>query len=228
MRFKLNCIICLLLLVTTSAVAQVKTLIPGKDFSSIKVSTGLFVEIVTNAEEDKIEVRGSGRDEVSIEIEGDELQLSLPVGQIFSETEILVTVYTNEIVELKVRSGSEVEFMTPVTQENLKLIASEGSYIGGELQVDYLSLRAVTGASLSLIGSAKTMTIEMKTGASFDGEELKTETTDISLSFGGEASVFVTETCNARVNAGGTILIYGHPETLSQNVKLGGEIKVLD
>ncbi|SDG95878.1 head GIN domain-containing protein [Psychroflexus sediminis] len=228
MTFKINIIACLLLLASTSVVAQVKTVMPGKDFSSVKVSTGLFVEIVTNSEENKIEVKGSERDEVSIEIEQDELQLSLPVGQIFSETEILVTVYAKKVEELKSRAGSEVEFISPVRQENLNLIASEGSYIGGELQVDYLTVRSVTGASISLIGSANTSNIEVKTGASFDGKELKTEITEVSLNFGGEALVYATETCNASVNAGGTIMIYGNPDTLSQKVKLGGEITVIE
>lgn len=228
MKFKINLVICLLLIASSPGVAQVKTVTPGEDFSSIKVSTGLFVEIETNSKENKIEVKGSERDKVNIEVKKGELQLSLPVGQIFYEAEILVTVYAKNVEELKIRSGSEVEFISIVDQNKISLIASEGSYIGGELQIDNLTVRSVTGASISLIGTAKTASIEVKTGGSFDGEELKTETTNVSLGFGGEAIVYATQACNASVNAGGTIMIYGNPETLSQSVKLGGKIKVIE
>ncbi|MBZ9628785.1 DUF2807 domain-containing protein [Psychroflexus sp. CAK57W] len=228
MKFKINLVVCLLLIASTSGVAQVKTVTPGEDFSSIKVSTGLFVEIETNSKENKIEVKGSERDKVNIEVKKGELQLSLPVGQIFYEAEILVTVYAKNVEELKIRSGSEVEFISIVDQNKISLIASEGSYIGGELDVDDLTVRSVTGASVSLIGSADTSRVEVKTGGSFDGEKLKTETTNVSLGFGGEATVYATQACNASVNAGGTIMIYGNPETLSQSVKLGGKIKVIE
>lgn len=228
MKFKTSLIACLFLLASTSIVAQVKSVTLGQDFSSIKVSTGLFVEIVTKSEENKIEVKGSERDKVNIEVKKGELQLSLPVGQLFSEAEILVTVHAKKVEELKARSGSEVEFISIVDQENLSLTASEGSYIGGELQVDNLAVRSVTGASISLIGTAKTSSVEVKTGASFDGQELKTETTSVSLSFGGEAIVYASKTCSASVNAGGNILVYGNPNSISQNVKIGGEIKVIE
>lgn len=228
MKFKINLVICLLLIASSSGVAQVKTVTPGEDFSSIKVSTGLFVEIETNSKENKIEVKGSERDKVNIEVKKGELQLSLPVGQIFYEAEILVTVYAKNVEELKIRSGSEVEFISIVDQNKISLIASEGSYIGGELDVDDLTVRSVTGASVSLIGSADTSRVEVKTGGSFDGEELKTETTNVSLGFGGEAIVYATQACNASVNAGGTITVYGKPETISQSVKLGGKIKVVE
>ncbi|MBZ9778041.1 DUF2807 domain-containing protein [Psychroflexus sp. CAK8W] len=228
MKFKISIITCLFLIASTSVLAQVKSVVPGKDFSSIRVSTGLFVEIVTNSEENKIEVKGPQRDKVNIEVKKGELQLSLPVGQIFSEAEILVTVYAKDFQELKVRSGSEVEFITKVKQKELRLIASEGSYIGGDLELESLTVKSVTGASVSLIGVANTTSIEVKTGGSFDGDDLITKTTSVSVSYGGEATVHTTNTCSASVTAGGNITVYGNPETISQSVKLGGEINVIE
>lgn len=228
MKFKISIITFLLLIASTSVFAQVKTISPGKDFKALKVSTGLFVEVVVNSEENKIEIKGSERDKVNVEINDSELQLNLPVGQIFTESEILVTVYAKHIEEVKARSGSEVEFMNTVYEKSLSLIASEGSYIGGEIEVETLSSKSVTGGSISLVGKADTTSIEVKTGGSFDGENLKTKTTSVTLSYGGEATIFSTETCNASVTAGGNITIYGNPSTLSQKVKLGGKINVIE
>jgi hypothetical protein len=228
MKFKTNLITCLFLIASISVFAQVKSVSPGKEFSSIKVSTGLFVEIVTNADEYKIEIKGSERDKVNIDIKNGELDLSLPLGQIFSEAEILVTVYTKEVEELKARNGSEVEFNSVVDQKELRLIASEGSYIGGELKVESLTVKSVTGASVSLVGTAKTTSIEVKTGASYDGDDLISETTSVSISYGGEATVHASETCSASVTAGGSIEIHGNPSTLSQKTKLGGNIEVIE
>lgn len=228
MTLKTNFIVFLFLMASTSVLAQIKSVSPGKDFTSIRVSTGLFVEIETNSEENKVEIKGTERDKVNIEVKKGELQLSLPVGQIFSEAEILVTVYTKEVEELKVRNGSEVEFISVVEQDNISLIASEGSYIGGELKVNNLSAKSVTGASVSLIGSATTTNVEVKTGGSYDGDDLISETTSVSISYGGEATVHATDTCNADVTAGGSIEIHGNPSTLSQKTKLGGNIEVIE
>lgn len=228
MTFKINLIVCLFLIASTSFFAQVKSVSPGKDFTSIRVSTGLFVEIVTDSEENKIEIKGSERDKVNFEVKKGELKLSLPVGHIFSEAEILVTVYAKNVEELKARSGSEVEFISKVEQKKISLIASEGSYIGGELEVENLSAKSVTGASISLVGYAKTTNIEVKTGGSYDGDDLISETTSVSISYGGEAAVHASEDCSASVTAGGNITVFGNPSTLSKNVKLGGNIRFVE
>lgn len=227
MTFKINLIACLFLIASTSFFAQVKSVSPGKDFTSIRVSTGLFVEIVTDSEENKIEIKGSERDKVNVEVKKGELQLSLPVGHIFSETEIIVTVYAKNVEELKARSGSEVEFISKVEQKKISLIASEGSYIGGHLEVNSLSAKSITGASISLLGFAKNSNVEVKTGGSYDGDDFICETTNISVSYGGEATVHASETCEASVTAGGSIEIYGDPSSIKQRTKLGGNIKVM-
>jgi hypothetical protein len=228
MKVKINFIACLFLLLGSSAFSQVKSISPGDEFTKIKVSTGLFVEIITNSDESKIDIKGSEREKVDVDIKNGELELSLPVGQLFSESEILVTVYTRKVEELKARSGSEVEFKNKVQQEELSLIASEGSYIGGEIEVKNLAVKTVTGASVSLVGFANNQSISLKTGASYDGKNLETENTSISVSYGGEATVFSTDSCSASVTAGGDIDIYGSPSSISQNVKLGGNIQVIE
>ena len=228
MKAKINYAVFLFIITLTSGFAQVKSITPGQDFTSIKVSTGLFVDILTGAEEKKIDIKGSARDKVNVEVDDGELQLSLPVGQLFTEAEILITVYTDKVEELKVRSGSEVEFNTIVDQKELRLIASEGSYIGGELKLNTLSVKSVTGSSVSVVGFADTTSVEVKTGGSYDGEGLTTETTSVSISYGGEATVHATDTCSANVTAGGSIEINGNPSTLSQKTKLGGNIKVIE
>jgi len=228
MKVKINFIACLFLILGSSAFSQVKSILPGEEFTKIKVSTGLFVEIITNSDENKIDIKGSEKDNVDVDIKNGELELSLPVDQLFSESEILVTVYTRKVEELKARSDSEVEFKNKVQQEELSLIASEGSYIGGVIEVKNLAVRTVTGASVSLVGSADNQSISLKTGASYDGKNLKTENTSISISYGGEAIVFSTDSCSASVTAGGNIDIYGSPSSISQNVKFGGNINVIE
>ena len=228
MNFRINRFFILVFLITTSVFAQTKTVTPGSSFKNVKVSTGLFVEIKTGVDESKIEVKGSERNKVNIEIDENELQLSLPVGQAFTEAEILVTVYTKSVEELKVRSGSEVEFISEVKQDQISLIASEGSYIGGKLKIGNLEVRAVTGASISLVGEADTSNVEVKTGGAFDAENLTTATTTVKVSFGGEASVLASESCTASVKAGGNIRVFGSPETIRQNVKLGGNITLVE
>jgi hypothetical protein len=228
MKYHIQLAICFLLTTSLSTLAQVRTLSPEKDFNSIRVSTGLFAEIATASEENKIEIKGAEREKVKVEIKNGELRLSLPAGHLFTESEILVKVYVKSLDELKARSGSEVEFITEVHQNKISLTASEGSYIGGELKVESLSVKSITGASVSLLGSTEELDVEVKTGGSYDGQNLISETTNVSISYGGSATVHATESCTANVTAGGSIEIFGNPTSIEQKTKMGGSIQVVN
>ena len=56
-------------------------------------------------------------------------------------------------------------------------------------------------------------------------KNLITKQTTITGNAGGEADVYATDLVDAKVRAGGTILIYGKPKQINQKVVAGGSIE---
>ena len=61
-------------------------------------------------------------------------------------------------------------------------------------------------------------------GGIFYGKDLITSQTSVSISAGGSADVNATTLVNAKVNAGGSISIYGKPKEIKQETFAGGII----
>ena len=65
----------------------------------------------------------------------------------------------------------------------------------------------------------------MHTGGVFNGEEFKTEQTEVSINAAGEARVNASEFVEVRVRAGGDVYIYGNPKEIDEKTVLGGRVK---
>ena len=88
-----------------------------------------------------------------------------------------------------------------------------------------LEVKSISGAVIKTYGTANTQDISVNTGGNYLGEGLITQTTSIVIQAGGIADVNATKTVDATAQAGGTINVYGNPETLLKHTALGGKIK---
>ena len=75
-----------------------------------------------------------------------------------------------------------------------------------------------------MAGRAAVQEISIGTGGRFEGKDLQTEETTVTITTGGNAQVKASETVNAKVRAGGTIEVYGNPKNLNETRVLGGTI----
>jgi len=66
----------------------------------------------------------------------------------------------------------------------------------------------------------------VNTGAVLEANELKTLETNITCNAGGEATIFVQDKVNAKTRLGGSIVVEGNPETVTQNTSMGGSIMI--
>ena len=103
--------------------------------------------------------------------------------------------------------------------------SKEGSQIKINLDVDKLTARVANGSSISVSGKAKNQDILVNSGGTYEGEKLITNQTVITLNAGGEAFIYATDLVDAKVRAGGDIIIYGKPKEINQKIVAGGTIK---
>jgi hypothetical protein len=65
----------------------------------------------------------------------------------------------------------------------------------------------------------------MKAGGTLDAKEFISKQTTISVNAGGDANIYATDFVDAKVRAGGSVMIYGKPKEINQKAVLGGTIK---
>jgi hypothetical protein len=107
------------------------------------------------------------------------------------------------------------------------LNTKEGAKINLILETESLTSRAVSGAVLELSGVSKSNISNLGTGGNLEAKNLKTEQTNILITTGAEATIFVTEFVDANIKTGGELYVYGNPKKVNKKNFLGGVFKLL-
>lgn len=198
------------------------------NFNKIKISNSLDVDLIPHASENKIEITGHDADKVKVKISQGQLKVSLPIDEVFSDSNTKVKLYAKDFSSLNLNNGAEVEVTSVLKQKDIDINISEGSFLSAELEVETAQLKVVTGAEMHLYGAAENQYLTIKTGGIFKGKSFKTKQTEVKVSYGGTAKVYASESCRAQTTAGGTINIYGQPRSVDQKTKLGGTIEEVE
>ncbi|MFL1010544.1 head GIN domain-containing protein [Flavisericum labens] len=212
-----------ILFVTTTLFAQNTIEKEVGEFTELKVFDLIQVEL-KKSNENKAIISGENKEDVVIVNNEGKLKIKMKLDEAFDGAETKVVLYYTAIDIIDVNEGSKVASKDIIEQFEIDLKAQEGGIIEVPINVKYANVRAVTGGSVTTIGSSKKQNISLLTGGIYDGKSLKTQSTDVSISAAGEAYVNASKQVDAKVRAGGTIYIYGNPETINESKVLGGTI----
>jgi len=228
MMKRISRILCLgFLFISFSMLGQTRVEQIASTVDEVVVNSGLEVKIINGASESQISIQGDDRNDVKVKEKLGVLKLSLPIGQVFSDTDVSIVLSLKQVSKISANQGAEVGLQRSIQQQSLVLETSEGSLIAGEVDLEKLNAKAVTGGIFNLYGKAVSQEIIIKSGGVYDSKDVASEHTRIKVSYGGEAEVFASQTCDAKVLAGGTIKIYGKPQKCKQKTKFGGNIEVM-
>jgi hypothetical protein len=215
-------IVLAILLIGQIAVAQVTRDLG--DFDAVKVFDQLKVNLIQSSE-NKIIISGNRENEVEVVTKNGELKLRMPFPKLLSGNDITIKLYFKKIESIGTNEGSSVTSEETFKQTSIDLDASEGSQINVALDVKKANVRAVSGGIIDLSGNATNQNCTIATGGIYNGKELHTSQTEITVSAGGQAEIYATLLADAKVKAGGSISIYGKPKQINQKTILGGTIK---
>ncbi len=203
-------------------------------FAQIEKKVGDFYKVTSfdqidvtliPAEENKIILNGEGSDEVEIINKNGELKIRLPLTRMLSGDNISATVYYKKIVAIEANEGSRISSNAIFKTISFDVKAKEGAEIKIQIKVNRLNARVGNGSTVTIEGTAKNQDVLINSGGIYEAEKLKTEQTIITANAGGEATVFATELVDAKVRAGGDIIIFGKPKEISKKIFAGGTIK---
>ncbi|MDX1773019.1 putative autotransporter adhesin-like protein [Oceanihabitans sediminis] len=194
------------------------------EFSEIKVYDRIEVELI-KADENKVVITGKNTKDVVIVHKNDILKIRMTFKTAFKGDETTVQVYYTSLDVIDANEGTFIGSNDIMDQFDLKIKTQEGGVVKLALKdVRFLDVKAVTGGSVSLSGNVVHQTIDITTGGAYNAKKLIAENSTVTIKAAGVAHVNTTKKAIAKVRAGGSIYIYGNPETLEQDTILGGKI----
>ncbi|HQF47148.1 MAG TPA: head GIN domain-containing protein [Flavobacterium alvei] len=215
--------IILIVFVVISQLNYSQTTIKLDDFDEIKVFDQLNVTLVPSTE-NKVEITGKNESSFETVNKNGVLKLRMKLTKILSGDGTKVTLYFKNIKSIDANEGSIVSCAAVFKQTTIDLSSQEAAKIEVDLDVDNALIKISSGGIVSLTGKAVTQKAIINSGGLFYAKDLVTSQTSVSVSAGGSADVNATTLVNAKVNAGGSISIYGKPKEIKQETFAGGTI----
>ena len=218
----------LLVLLTTATFAQDKRTLELGEFHSIKVFTGLKIQLIQSAEQ-KIVLKGKNQRNIIIKNKNGKLSIRLKLTESLRKYDFDIKLYTNRNIDvIDVNEGAGVFSDDTLNQLKVTLKAQEGAFIQMPLDVKYLSAKIISGSNIETSGKAKSQDIRVGQGGVYDAYSLKTEETKIVVATGGKAEINVSDILDASVRLGGNVYYKGSPDVKKSRKFLGGVIKYKD
>lgn len=220
----MNYWIALFLLLPLLMLSQQKE-IPLTKFETLKVFDRISIQLVAS-DENKLVLEGFNVNDVEVVQKNNEVKIRMRFGKILQGEDIVGVLFYQKISEIEVNEGASLSSNEVLKTSSLKISNKEGSDVLLTVETDQLTARVGSGATLTLKGTAKFHDVLVNTGAVLEANELKTLETNITCNAGGEATIFVQDKVNAKTRLGGSIVVEGNPETVTQNTSMGGSIKI--
>nr|WP_315144922.1 head GIN domain-containing protein [uncultured Flavobacterium sp.] len=214
-------ILLVFVLITQSNFGQ--TTIKLDNFDELKVFDQLNVTLV-QSEENKVVVSGKNESDFEAVNKNGVLKLRMRLTKMLSGDGTKVTLYFKNIKSIDANEGSIVSSKHIFKETTMDLSSQEGAMIEVELDVDNTTAKINSGGIINLSGKAVTQKVTITSGGIFNAKNLETSQTTVSISAGGSADVNARTLVDAKVNAGGSISIYGKPKEIKQQAFAGGTI----
>lgn len=211
-----------LLLISSIALSQTEKNVG--DFNKVTSFDQIDVLLI-KSDENKIILEGNDSESVELVNKNGELKIRMPLTKLLSGDNVSATVYYKDINAVEANEGSRIASESVIKSISFDIIAKEGSEINIKLMVDKLTARVSNGSKIIISGKASNQDILVNSDGNFEAEKLVTSQTTITSNAGGEAFIFATNLVDAKVRAGGKILIFGKPKQISQKIIAGGTIE---
>lgn len=203
-------------------------------FSQVEKKVGDFNKVTTfdkidviliPSNENKIILNGIDAKEVELVNKNGELKIKMPLTKLLKGDAISATVYFVKIDAVEANEGSRIASDAVLENLSFDIIAKEGSEIKLKLETQRLKIKITNGSKIHLEGKAQKQEVLINSGGIYKAEKLISSQIIITANAGGEATIFATDFVDAKVRAGGNIIIFGKPKQIDQKVIAGGSIQ---
>lgn len=211
-----------ILLLSTIAFGQVEKNVG--DFTKVTTFDRIDVVLI-ESNENRVVINGNEANKVELVNKNGELKIRMPLLKMLDGDDISLTVYYKNITAVEANEGSRIACTNKIKAISFDIIAKEGAQVNLNVEVSKLNARVANGSKITIEGSAQNQEVVVNSGGIYAAATFKTVQTTITGNAGGEADIYATELVEAKVRAGGDIVIYGKPKQINQKVIAGGSIR---
>ena len=217
-------LLCILLLISSLTYSQNEKKVG--DFHKVTAFDQITVELIAS-DENKVVLSGINSNEVEVVNRNGELKLRMPLTKLLKGNQVKAKVYYTDLDAVEANEGAQISSEAIFQGTAFDIIAKEGAKIDIRLEVAKVTAKITSGGIVNIEGTAKNQDLLVSTGGIYEGKELTTKQTVITINAGGEAAIFATELVDVKVRAGGDITVYGKPKQVNQKTIAGGHIEIV-
>lgn len=215
----------LIILISTFGFSQETITKNLGDFHELKTYRGLSVELI-QGDSPKVVIEGDKSDQVTIKNSNGVLKISLKVMESFSSKDVKVTVYYSDKIDIiDANEGSIISSNRIMKQDKLVVKVQEAGQIKLEIGTTNVEVKTISGGLVTLEGYSENQKVNANTGGGYEGENLKTDNADVSVSSGSDVVINASKFVDANATLGGTITITGDPSEVDKKETLGGYVR---
>lgn len=197
------------------------------DFSELKVYDLIEVKLISS-NVNKVVISGANTENVKAVNNKGTLKIRMQTKKMYDGKQTFVEVYYTSISVLDANEGAKIVSNETIQQSTLELRSQEGARIKAALKVNHLNAKAISGGIVELSGTSTSQEISINSGGIFEGRDLKTKDTVVSITAAGEAEVYASDKVDIKITAGGNVKVYGNPSDVKQNSLAGGTIEMVN
>src|SRR5690606_34124375 len=194
------------------------------DFNFVEVFDKIPVKLV-KSDQNSAEISGAKAADVELVSKNNKLKIRMNKENLLKGEEVSVILHYKDLNEIHANEGAQISSDHSISTENLILNSKEGASINLNVAVNQLDIKTNSGGKITTNGTADFQSVVSNSGGNYDGQNLKTSTTEVTVNAGGDAKVFGSETVNDKKRAGGNIYIFGGAEVTQQTIA-GGKIHI--
>ncbi|MDT7828891.1 head GIN domain-containing protein [Pricia sp. S334] len=214
----------ILLLGSSTTIAQENSIQELSSFTEVKVFDGLSINLI-KSDVNKAVVKGESIDKVAIVNSDGVLKIRMQLDKIFSGYRTFVDLhYSGKLVVIDVNEDARISSDGTLTQDVLELKAQEGGEIKIDVEVEQLLIKTVTGGIIVTSGTSDLQDVAINTGGIYEGKNFKTKFSTVNVNAGSRAEIYASDYVKATVKAGGEVLVYGNPTKMDKKTVFGGTV----
>ena len=184
------------------------------DFERVSL-TGSGEVILIQGEEESLTVETDDNvmRYVTSEVTGGTLTLGTESGKLISATRLRFTLGVKDLAGLRVSGSGNITAERVDTDRLQVQVSGSGDVRIDALTADEVTVRITGSGDVELAGQVTGQDVTISGSGKYRGGDLRSETVALKISGSGNATLWVTESLDARLTGSGSASYYGNPTT---------------
>lgn len=197
------------------------------EFTELKVYDLIEVRLI-KSNENKVVVSGKNTKDLVVINKNGKLKIRMNLEEIYDGKNTTVELYYTSVDIIDSNEGAKIYSEDIIKQFEIDLKAQEGGKIKVNLDVNIANIKSASGGIIETDGTAKSQNVSLSTGGIYEGRNLQSVNTEVTIKAAGDAHVKASELVDVKVRAGGDVFVYGDPKTIKESLVLGGRVKRME